>query len=447
MEIINYKFCDANNHILNTLLIKLFFLTGNHSLFVARLPNVLAFIMYLVFSYKLTSKYLPSFVRISCFLLLLLNPFLLDFFSIARGYGLSLGFLMASIYYAIRYADKGKTTHIWQALGCGAMGVLCNFSLLNYWVSLLLIINGIALFSKVKHNFKTTFLVSLSVAFMLLAILYEPIRKLRINNSLYYGGNDNFYTDTLVSLAKYSFYSTESNGFIQGALMVFMVLVFVSVLVSFFVKSDQQTSKNIIFAITILCILSVIAQHYLLGTLYLIDRTALFFYPLFILLLCFSLSVFTGFAKNIVLAFVTLSFAINFVNHANFYKTATWYFDAHTVNILNVINQKGKTQYRVMKIDFSWPFQSSVGYYLKQNKKNYPFIEIVKNREDREDCNENSDYYIYLSKSLEKVGYEANNQKINAISKDTLLHYKAENIMVFENITSSSQTSKKASHP
>ena len=49
INILNYTPCDANNHILNTLAIKLvYFLTGA-STFTTRLPNVLAFIVYLYF--------------------------------------------------------------------------------------------------------------------------------------------------------------------------------------------------------------------------------------------------------------------------------------------------------------------------------------------------------------------------------------------------------------
>lgn len=129
ISILNYSPCDANNHIVNTLLIKLFFLFGNHSLFIARLPNVIAFIMYIIFSYKIADEYLSSFIGICLFSLLILNPFVLDFFSIARGYGLSLGFLMVSIYNFITYFSVKNPNNIIISLVFGAVAVLCNFFL------------------------------------------------------------------------------------------------------------------------------------------------------------------------------------------------------------------------------------------------------------------------------------------------------------------------------
>jgi hypothetical protein len=433
INILNYTPCDANNHIINTLLIKLFFTFGNYSLFVARLPNVLAFTIYLYYSYNLTYKYLSPLIGLSCFLLLLLNPFLLDFFSISRGYGLSLSFLLASLYYTFNYANNHNPSNVWKSLGFGAIAVLCNFSLLNYFVSLVILINVIALFLNTIQDYKSTILKSFVASIILIIVIYEPIRKLKQNGNLYYGGSSNFYTDTLSSLAKYTFYSTESNTFIFYSLNIFLFVLVLSIAVSFYSKHTFFSIRNIILSILILCILFVDLQHYFFGTLYLIDRTALFFYPLFILCFCFSLNDFSEkwYSKIIALILVSL-FGVNFFTNANFYKTATWYFDAHSVSILNELNEKGKVENRKLKIDFSWPFQNSFDYYIQHN--NYPFIEIVKNNSDRESLNKDADVYIYLIKSLEKVGYNAYNQKILFESKDTIIQYKSENIIVFDHI-------------
>jgi hypothetical protein len=433
INILNYSPCDANNHIINTLLIKLLFLFGNHSLFIARLPNVLAFIMYVVFSYKIASRYLSSLLGICLFLLLILNPFVLDFFSIARGYGLSLGFLMASLYYVISYFLNQQPTKIIFSLIFGAMAVLCNFSLLNYFLVLLIAINIVSYFFSKQYNFKQNLFFSFAVLISLIVTIYEPIRKLKANGNLYYGGDNNFYSDTLISLTKYTFYTSNTNIAIEYSLNTFIVVILISILLSFYYNRSLLTSKNLVLGITLLCILSVVVQHYLLGTLYLIDRTALFFYPLFILCLCFSLNEFSKKRISKIIAFVVvLSFGINFFRNTNFYKTAIWYFDAHSISILNELNEKGKVKNRKIKIDFSWPFQSSINYYVNNNK--FPFIEIVKNKQDREELNTMAEYYIYLNQSLEKVGYDANSQKINSFTKDIFKQYKNEKIIIFNNL-------------
>src|SRR5680860_1024904 len=139
-EIFNNIYPDANNHIFNTLLIKLLFLFDNDSLFLARLPNILAFGLYVFYAYKLSYKYLSQFIGIGCFLLLLLNPFVLDFFGLARGYGLALGFEMAALYFTIQYFNAAKMKYSLFALVSAALAVLCNFTFLNFYLVLLVVL-------------------------------------------------------------------------------------------------------------------------------------------------------------------------------------------------------------------------------------------------------------------------------------------------------------------
>jgi hypothetical protein len=323
MNILNYTPCDANNHIINTLLIKLFFISGNHSLFIARLPNVLAFSLYLYFGYKICYQYLAPFIGIYCYLLLLLNPFLLDFFGLARGYGLALGFELTSVYFLIAYIKKTQSVKALWSLIFGALAVIANFSLLNYWLTLFFIIHAVALFFRRDFDFKQVFIKNIFVLLALVAIIYEPIRKLKQNGSLYYGGNTSFYNDTLVSLTKYTFCSPNTAPIIFTALNIFIVILLLSVIFSFFFNRKLLSPKVALLFITVLCVLAVVLQHFLLGTLYIIDRAALFFYPLLILSLSFSLNDFAHkWSAKIIAVVSVFAFGINIVHHANLYKTA-----------------------------------------------------------------------------------------------------------------------------
>jgi hypothetical protein len=433
LHIINYTPCDANNHILNTLLIKLFFVPGNHSLCVARLPNVIAFIFYLYFAYKIAYKYLSPLLGLCCYILLIFNPFLLDFFGIARGYGLALGLQLISLYFVVTFIKERKSLSALGAIGFGSFAVLSNFSWLNYWLAIVFIINAVPLFYRERYDFKRTFFYSFFPALILIAIIYEPVKKLRAGGSLYYGGFTGFYSDTLVSLTKYSLYSPNIHPAVYITLNIFLALLAVSIIISFAFKPAFLSLKNVFLFITLFCIASVIAQHYLLGTFYLIDRTALFFYPLFIFCLCFALNDFSDKWYSKIIIAVTAASLLNFFNNANLYKTATWYFDAHSSEILSWLNETGKEENRKLKIDFSWPFQNSFRYYFRQN--GYPYLVMVKSKEDREDLNPQADYYVYLARSLEKVGYESNKQKIISLHKDMVKEYKNEGIVIFSNLS------------
>jgi len=133
--------------------------------------------------------------------------------------------------------------------------------------------------------------------------------------------------------------------------------------------------------------------------------------------------------KNYIIGTVVLFFSYNFYNYSNLYKTATWYFDAHTEEILRELNKFGKQSNTVQKIDFSWPFQSSIEYYLKMGDLDY--LDDVKDHFNRELINEEADFYIYLDRPLNKVGYIHKDQKIHKLNKKKVKVYPKEYIYLY----------------
>ena len=76
-------------------------------------------------------------------MLLNLNLYVLDYFSLSRGYGLSLGFLMGTLFFLLRFLTQLHTgvagrRDLFRALlmACGA--VMANFSLLNVYLGVFL---------------------------------------------------------------------------------------------------------------------------------------------------------------------------------------------------------------------------------------------------------------------------------------------------------------------
>ena len=431
MDIFKYSPCDANNHIINTLLIKLGFFLGPDTLFIARLPNVLAFILYLSIAYKLSHRFLSRFVGFCCFLLLVVNPFVLDFFSLARGYGLALGFQLASIYYLINYIGQSKFISGLWSLVLGGLSVLSSFSFLYYWITLFGVVMCVSVVHSSGSNRRKTILGGLAVLIVLVLIMYEPIRKLHEGGNLYYGGQSGFYADTLVSLTKYSLYSPDVSNNVFIILNVSIVVFLVAVGLSYLFNRQKRSIKNTLVVTLVFSAISSVAQHVLFGTPYLLDRTAIYFYPLIVLTFSFSIhDLKPGRFFIPFLGLVVLVFVFNFFMRANFYKTATWYFDAHTEKILDHLEVVGKQRNKILKVDFSWPFDRSMRYYFDKNK--YTLISLVKDKGDRDAFNEGSSHFIYLNRSLEKVGYHAQNQQIHSVEKETILKYEKEGVFVYE---------------
>jgi hypothetical protein len=85
-----------------------------------------------------------------------------------------------------------------------------------------------------------------------------------------------------VALTQFSMYSLDVNSKIHIVLLIVLAVFSGTIVISYFFNRNLLSLKNIVLSVLILAVLSVIVQHFLFGTLYLIDRTALFFYPLFI---------------------------------------------------------------------------------------------------------------------------------------------------------------------
>ncbi len=141
-----FNFNSANNHLINTLLTKLAWVLGGSSEFVLRLPNLLAFAVYLLFSFLILDRFVKNKIIAVCgYILLSLNPYVLDFFSLCRGYGLSLAFLMASLFFFFSFMENAienkpdRYRPLNFSLAAAGLAVLCNFGLLNVYISLAVI--------------------------------------------------------------------------------------------------------------------------------------------------------------------------------------------------------------------------------------------------------------------------------------------------------------------
>lgn len=96
----------SNNHTLQTFLVWLSTSVFGLSVLAVRLPALLGAAIYLVSSERIcnlifqkTSTYLLTFLALSA------SPFLLDYFNMARGYSLALGFWMYALYLVWRRVD------------------------------------------------------------------------------------------------------------------------------------------------------------------------------------------------------------------------------------------------------------------------------------------------------------------------------------------------------
>jgi len=103
-----FEYFDDNNHLLHSLLCRLSVGALGVSEFTLRIPSLLGGLLYFAGVFRLSAL---LFGRSGWFLLSValnsLNPFLLDYLSAARGYGLALGLWVWAAYYLLRSGPAG----------------------------------------------------------------------------------------------------------------------------------------------------------------------------------------------------------------------------------------------------------------------------------------------------------------------------------------------------
>lgn len=381
MAIISYKTPYTNNHILNTVLMKyceVFF--GNSELSL-RLPNILAFVVYSIFSALLFYKYSPKLI-LPFYLLMVLNPYLLDFFALARGYGLSIAFLVMSLYYLSSYFTAKQNKHL-ILFNVGAfLAVMSNFSLLNYYVAALIVYNIVLYFlSKLDsinnpYQFYKQNKINL-IAFVISGmVLYEPLRRISKMSLLDFGGKNGFLEDT-VSTAVYSlFYEMDVPDFYMAIVKTMIVLVTVCILI---LLIWQVIKKNVAFfkfhmslvhihLILMSIVVITIMQHLILGNDYYIHRFALFFYPLFMLNFIFLIIYFyhQGHKKVVVLVGTLLAglLIFNFYTNYNLKYYKDWRYDSDTKLVMQkLVSEHEKVLDKQIRLGINWLFEPSTNFY------------------------------------------------------------------------------------
>ena len=140
-----FNFEVATNHFLNTLLTKLVSIVAGDSEIALRVSGLVGSGLYLWFSILILRDVRHRAVAAAGFVLLHLNPYLLDYFALSRGYSLSLGLLMGSAFFLLRFVRRRQggdagTRDLSRALAFGCGSVLSSFSSLDAYLGIVAVV-------------------------------------------------------------------------------------------------------------------------------------------------------------------------------------------------------------------------------------------------------------------------------------------------------------------
>ncbi len=334
------------------------------------------------------------------FMALNLNIYLLDFFSLARGYGLGCAFLMASLYWLAVFLEKQRLTTLASMLLCAALAVLSNFVFLNFFAALAIMLCLLLVF-KLRDSLQSRelfgYLALVSVFSVgLLSLIRLPLTVLSKKAEFQYGVSSLW--ETILSIVKPSLSSKTYLG--ENTLFILSVLLSVGLafcwLKSLWIWLTHK-APFFRFDVTIALIVAIqivlfIFQHYFIGTQYPHNRTALLLIPTFSLVLFTCID--TMLPKVEKVKFLVSSLIIVFcLSHfsltANLNFCREWKYDSETKNMVFWLkNELGAEKLQNTSLGTFWLFSPTVAFYGKtqgilfKNEMRYEKALIDDNRFD-----------------------------------------------------------------
>ncbi|HKR03267.1 MAG TPA: hypothetical protein VJY62_01420 [Bacteroidia bacterium] len=295
----------ANNHLLNTWLVYLTSSSFGVNEFTLRIPNILAYGLFLFYTAKISNEFPSSLVKISSLLILNLNPYLVDFFSISRGYGLSFGLMAGSLWHLYLFLKNNfQKKNSLYSLVFAMLAVSAYLAMIHFAFALFMIILMTDfLMAGKESNFRKRFFSALkknrvaSLLFLIFLLFIIPrITGLRNADAFFYGGTGGFWSDTMVTVFERSLYEKPYPSNLKYILSGFALAISaIAFFISAWIIFKKKISREACFLpalcfLLFYCSLVSALQYHILGTPYLTNRTALFLLVLFSFLFVFLLN-------------------------------------------------------------------------------------------------------------------------------------------------------------
>ena len=344
----------ANNHVLNTVLMKAsaaIFGPGETAL---RLPNLFAFASFLASLWLVFRRHAPPVLALSGLILASANRHVLEMFSLARGYGLCLGLLLPGLAFASRALERpeGSVRDEARALALVSLAVLSQFIALDVFCALggvLVAFHALDARAEERGRSWARRLVPLTVAGVALAaVLGWTIVRISGSGGFYAGGAVGFWHDVVENLVWLTLLPAPWLGAatrpVLGFVAILVVLVGASAL-RLLVKRPRTPSERVGLAFAMLLgltVLAVEAQHAFFGLRYPTDRIATPFIPLLAMAVTLAASAAPPAVRQgatAVLAAAALLAGVHLARVGDVRKSALWWFDADTPRVIADVSE------------------------------------------------------------------------------------------------------------
>jgi hypothetical protein len=359
-----------------------------------RLPNLLALLPYLAAAYALTRRLRSVPARLAAFAAAAANPFVLDFFGLARGYGLGLTGAALALLFLVRCAEddaRAAPRHAAWAVVFSGLAALAQFAFVVFHVATFAAVGLLALrragAASIGPGRAGVFARQIALpAALPLLVAVPALWKLRAVGELYIGGRDGLFANTLRSLLRSSAYATDANAALESvAGVACLALIGVGcALLAVRARDDagggplrRAPAIGLVpLALLLAMAAGTVALHHLLNANFPEDRAALPFALPLVLVIGFAADELTRRGRwlrpagHVAAGLLLLGAVGSAVRGANLDHTLLWAYDADTQAAMRELARAvseapgGAPPAGARKIGVSWRLEPSVNFYI-----------------------------------------------------------------------------------
>lgn len=282
---------DANNHVLSSAIGTAVYRVAGLGLFASRIGSVLAFVAYAWAAYHLGRRLQEPLIRWCLWAALLACPFVIEFFSLFRGYGLELAFWLVALEGLLRLVGKWRTSYLVVTLAALFLANAAVLALLPIWALIVAALCTVFLWKWRSGAIRApqqqlVTLVAFGVVPMVLGALFAF--ALRDRGLLYHGSTEGFMAVTVSSLLRYTL---GVDGVLAGT-SVLLIALFASV--TLLIRVEGRGALALMVLVLWADVAIRITMAVVLDVNYPKDRAAIHLVPLFVLVVAFAVDRISG---------------------------------------------------------------------------------------------------------------------------------------------------------
>ncbi len=315
---------SANNHYLNTVLTYLSYLVFGSGKWALRLFNVLSSLLFFYYTVKISKMLTVRLMRYGLLTTLFFCFNFIDFFALSRGYGMSMAFFTAVLYYSVKFLKGEGNSSLLPATLFLILMLAANLSTLIPAISVVMLHVFVVLSRlKSRRNIPVSLLLT-GLEILVLSVATFMLLKLKNCGALYLGTPG---ADFLFTVKSWIILVTGGFSVVKLLFLLFFasLTVFHTVFALYFQRLRYFASPLFVFAFLFWSSLAgIIIAVKLFGVNYPEGRVGLYLFPLFIFSLFFTVDGFGEKRWQPAVLLPLMFIPVSSLAHINFYYTSEY---------------------------------------------------------------------------------------------------------------------------